>query len=53
MSTTVIPHRRERAGYRFTDVARMEWIKLRTLALHGLDHAAFWPRACWAWPSWS
>ena len=35
MSTTVIPRRPERGGYRFTDVARMEWIKLRTLRSTG------------------
>ena len=52
MSTTVIPRRPEQGGYRFTDVARMEWIKLRTLRSTGwitLILAA----ACWAWPSWS
>ena len=31
MSTTVIPRRPERGGYRFTGVARMEWIKLTSL----------------------
>ena len=35
MSTTVIPRRMEQGGYRFTDVARMEWIKLRTLRSTG------------------
>ena len=35
MSTTVIPRRPEQGGYRFTDVARMEWIKLRTLRSTG------------------
>ena len=35
MSTTVIPRRPAPGGYRFTDVARMEWIKLRTLRSTG------------------
>jgi ABC-type transport system involved in multi-copper enzyme maturation permease subunit len=35
MNTTVITRRPERGGYRFTDVARMEWVKLRTLRSTG------------------
>jgi hypothetical protein len=35
MNTTVITRRAERGGYRFTDVARMEWVKLRTLRSTG------------------
>jgi ABC-2 type transport system permease protein len=35
MNATVITRRPERGGYRFTDVARMEWIKLRTLRSTG------------------
>ena len=35
MSTTVIPRHPAPGGYRFTDVARMEWIKLRTLRSTG------------------
>ncbi len=35
MNATVIPHRPAQGGYQFTDVARMEWIKLRTLRSTG------------------
>lgn len=35
MNATVIPRRPKPGGYRFTDVARMEWIKLRTLRSTG------------------
>jgi ABC-2 type transport system permease protein len=35
MNTTISTRRPDRDGYRFTDVARMEWIKLRTLRSTG------------------
>ncbi len=49
--SAVISGRPGRDGQRFTDVARMEWIKLRTLRSTAWIAAILRP-AWWAWPSW-